>query len=296
MVGGRAVSFRFGALALALCAALGCSTYSTYKSAPIDCSVMNAYDLDVVDSEFMMTYGASDHTTDAGVTPKVEGIPGGPLCGDATALHVVGASYNDWGSLFGFYGFGNKDESAREGMSFWARAPGNGQKGITILLDDPNTFNPNANCPASADAGAVTIIPPGDGGNAYCTTYCTPDAGAVTASPPAYDPSNGMPLSSGSSTAPLPENACSNSYQTEISLTADWAFYTIPFSQFQQQATPDRVPNSTLSMVGSSPQTKMLTSSISKVTFRLPKGSPYELWFDRLGFYGKKRGSDGGGQ
>lgn len=287
------MSSRFGVVALVVCGSLGCTSYSTYKTAPPDCSVMNAYDLDIVDSEFGMTYGANDHTTDAAVMPKVVSIPEGPLCGDATALHVVGAYYNDWGSLFGFYGFGNKNESTRQGMSFWARAPGNGQKAITILLDDPNTFNPTANCPADAGAGAVTVIPPADG-SAYCTTYCTPDAGSTTALPPAYDPASGAPLSSGASTAPLPANACSNSYQTEISLTRDWAFYTIPFSQFQQQATPDRVPNPVLSMVGSSPQTNMLTSSISKVTFRLPKGSPYDLWFDRLGFYGNKRSADGG--
>lgn len=289
------MSARCGVLALVLCGLLGCTTYSTYKTVPADCSVMNAYDLDVVDSQFMMTYGASDHTVEAGVMPAVDPIPGGPLCGDAKALHIVGASYNDWGSLFGFYGFGNKNESSREGMSFWARAPGNGQKGLTILLDDPNTFNPNAVCPADAGAGVVTVIPPPDGGGVYCSTYCTPDAGSTTATPPVFDPATGVTLSSGSSTAPLPENACSNSYQTEISLTADWAFYTIPFSQFQQQATPDRVPNAALTTVGSSPQTKILTSSISNVTFRLPKGSPYELWFDRIGFYGKKRSSDGGG-
>ncbi|HSY39320.1 MAG TPA: hypothetical protein VLA79_07320, partial [Polyangia bacterium] len=220
---------RAAAVALALGSALGCTAYATYKPpVPPDCSVMNAYDIENIDSEFMMAWNSKDGTpggsmsTDAGTNPE------GPLCGDANVLVVKGDHNNDWGSLFGFYAFGKKDESTREGLSFWARAPGNTGKGLTILLDDPNTYDPYVSC--TVDGG--TVLPPGDAG-ANCTTYCTLDAG-MGGTPPTYDPSNGMVLSSGTSVAPPPANACGNEYQTELALTADWHFYTIPFDRFQQ--------------------------------------------------------------
>ncbi len=283
------------ALALALGPTLGCTAYATRKNLPVDCSVMNAYDLDNVDSFFGMMYGANDHTSDAAVNPVVDSFPDGALCGDTSGLHIVGTYYNDWGSLFGFWSFPKKDESTADGMSFWARAPGSSGKGITILLDDPNTKNPSAICAMDGGTpGPPLVIPPGDGG-AHCTTYCTPDGGMTTATAPVFSP-EGMPLSSGTSTAPLPANACSNSYQWELSLTSDWKFYTIPFREFQQQPNQDKVPNSVLSMIGTTPDTTLLTSSIWWLTFRMPKGAPYELWFDRVGFYRPKGSADGGGQ
>ncbi|HVV50226.1 MAG TPA: hypothetical protein VHO06_11240 [Polyangia bacterium] len=283
------------ALACALGGTLGCTAYATKKSLPIDCSVMNAYDLDnAVDNDFGYIFGANDATRDASVGHSVDTIPDGPICGDKTALHITGVSFNDWGSLFSFYQFTKLDEATREGMSFWARAPGESNKGITVLLDDPNTKNWSANC--MADGGVKVAIPPGDAG-AYCTTYCTPDAGSgTTATAPVYDPASGAPLSSGNSTAQLPANACGNSYQIELSLTSDWKFYTIPFAEFQQQPNQDRVPNPSLEMVGPAPGTAMLTQALWELTVRMPKGAPYEFWFDRVGFYSKKTtdgGSDG---
>src|SRR5262249_52390613 len=125
----------------------------------------------------------------------VETIPDGALCGDTMALHVAGPGYyNDWGAVFGFYSFGKKVETTREGLSFWARAPGSTSKGLTILLDDPNTYNPGASC---TDAGQ--IVPPGDAG-ANCYTYCSADGGS-TSSGPIVDTTTGMVLSSGTSTA-----------------------------------------------------------------------------------------------
>jgi hypothetical protein len=228
----------------------------------------------------------------------VETFPDGPLCGDTTGLHVIGLDYNDWGSLFSFYTFPKKNEATAEGMSFWARAPGTSAKGITILLDDPNTKNPSANCGVDSGVpGVPAVIPPCDAG-CFCTTYCTPDGGGTSVTAPVYDPASGATLSSGTSTAPLPANACSNSYQWELTLTSDWKFYTIPFKEFQQQQNQDKVPNPALPMIGMTPDTTMLTSSIWWMTFRMPKGAPYELWFDRVGFYRQKGigSADGGGQ
>ncbi len=280
-------------------AGVGCTAYATNKNLPVDCTVQNAYDLDKLDmTEFTMAWSSHDSTTDAGWTPgdagpppngiltKVVPIPDGAICGDTTALHVASDNYyNDWGSVFGFYGFGKKIETTREGLSFWARAPGNTNKSLTILLDDPNTYNPAAMC---VTPGAV--VPPGDAG-ANCSTYCLADGGS-TATGPITDP-NGNVLSSGTSTAPLPANSCGNSYQTELVLTADWRFYKVPFGAFQQQHNPDKVPNVALN-APLTQGTYLLTSSIWNMTFRVPKATPFDLWFDRLGFYGPKAPGDGG--
>jgi hypothetical protein len=284
-----APSLAFAVLVAVLVALLGlggCTAYATKKNLPIDCSVENAYDIDNIDSEFGMSWSSHDGTTDAGFMPAVQTIPDGALCTDTTAFHVTSLNYyNDWGAVFGFYGFGKKIETARQGLSFWARAPGNTNKGLTILIDDPNTYNPSASC---TDAGMV--VPPGDAG-ANCTTYCLADGGS-TATGPVLDP-NGNVLSSGTSTAPLPANSCGNSYQTQLTLTADWHFYTIPFSAFHQMNNPDKVPNAALTETGSAEGTYLLTSSIWNMTFRVPKAAPFDLWFDRLGFYSPRTPGEG---
>jgi hypothetical protein len=289
------------ALPLLALAGLGaCTAYSTKRNLPVDCTVQNAYDVDNINAEFSMAWSSHDSTSDAawtsgdagnppvGILTAVATIPDGALCGDATALHVASQNYyNDWGAVFGFYGFGKKVETTRQGLSFWARAPGNTNKSLTIILDDANTYNPGAMCTHPGE-----IIPPGDGG-ANCTTYCTPDGG-VTSTGPITD-GNGNVLSSGTSSAPLPPNGCGNSYATTLVLTTDWQFYTVPFSKFQQQNTPDKVPNSDLKQTGPlAPTTYLLTPWIWNMTFRVPKDSPFDLWVDRLGFYSPKGTGDGG--
>jgi hypothetical protein len=275
------------ALVLALVGAAGCTAYSTYKNLPVDCTVQNAYDLDNIDTEFNMTWSSSDSTTDAAPKPDLETIPGG-LCGDTTALVARGGYYNDWGSLFGFYSFGNKNESTREGLSFWARAPGDSGKGLTILMDDVNSYDPYVTCPV--DAGATILPPPPDSG-VYCTTHCTYDAG--TGGTGTVLDQNGNILSSGVLTTPPQPNQCGNDYQVQLSLTSDWRFYTIPFSQFQQTKNPNMVPNDVFTEIGSAPGTRLVTSAILNMIFRLPRNAAYELWFDRLSFYRKKAPGDG---
>jgi hypothetical protein len=272
---------RAGAVALAFSSALGCTAYSTYKPpVPPDCSVMNAYDIENIDAELTKAWSSKDNT-DGSISTDAGTIPGGPLCGDGNVLVVKGDHDNDWGSLFGFYAFGRKDESTREGLSFWARAPGNTGKAFTLLLDDLNTYDPYVSC--TPDGG--TVLPPGDAG-AFCTTYCTLDAGA-SGTPPTYGP-DGTLLSSGTSVAPPPANACGNEYSTEVVVTGDWQFYTIPFDRFQQAHNPNKVPNAVFTETGSAPGTTLMTSAIMNMIFRFPKESAEDLWISDLGFYSKK--------
>jgi hypothetical protein len=131
----------------------------------------------------------------------------------------------------------------------------------------------------------VVSVPPGDGGS-FCTTYCTLDGGVGTM-PTTYGP-DGVILSSGTTVAPPPANACGNEFQTEVQVTQDWQFYTIPFDRFQQVHNPNKVPNGVFTETGSAPGTPLMTSAIINMIFRFPKESAEDLWISHLGFYRKK--------
>lgn len=278
---------------LALAVTAGCAPYATRKVVPVDCTAQDGYVFDSIQSYFSMYVFTSNDTTPGSVmTATVNPIPDGALCGDTSALEAVAQHNNDWGSLFGFYSFPVKHEAAMEGLSFWARAPGNTGKAFTLLMDDSNTHDPDVAC-GGVDAGLV-LPPPPDSGIA-CTTYCTPDAGA-SAAPPTYGP-DGQPLSSGTLTAPMAVNACGNDYWVVVEVTSDWRFYTIPFALFSQQKQPNMVgaANGVFSP-GPTPGTTIVTSSINNMIFRFPKESAQDLWIDRMSFYRHGVGDGGAGQ
>jgi hypothetical protein len=268
---------RAGVVSLALVCALGCSKYPTLKSQnpTVDCTIENAYDFDttrIIDGT--MTYGSGDPLGNPVLNPTVQPIPEGSLCDSANAINFQAADYNDWGDLFGFYGFGPRDESAYAGMSFWARAPGASNKSFTISLDDANTF---------ASDGTVMV---------NCKNYNV-DGGTLGPTQPAVDPMTGIPISGTTNNAP-PADACGNSYTTPVTVTTDWRFYTIPFDKFLQSAMPSRVPNAKLMEVGAVPGTGLLTNKIMGLVFRMPKASTTDLWFAKMTFYRNKTGGTSG--
>jgi len=265
------------ALVVAVLGGLGCSKYPTLKtqSPTVDCAVMNAYDFDpTVIDDGMHTYGSGDPFADANLTPGHTAIPAGSLCEETTALEFQASGHNDWGDLFGFYGFGPRDESAYEGMSFWSRAPGATNKSFTISLDDVNTF---------ASDGTVVV---------NCTNYNV-DGGNQGPTQPAVDPNTGIPISGTTNNAP-PSNACGNSYTTTVIVTTDWQLYTIPFTQFRQSAMPSRVPNDKLTEVGTVPGTGLLTNKIMGLVFRMPKAATTDLWLAKMAFYRNKTAGTAG--
>src|SRR6185369_10814010 len=145
----RILGFALGLAALG--AGGGCGAYATITNVPVDCLVENAYELEMTaDAEQLsavdlsMVYNAGDTSAGAKITTTIETIPEGKLCGASKALEITAHHYDDWGALAGFYGFTAgmtyRDESAFEGLSYWARAPGPTGKGYTIELNDANTF------------------------------------------------------------------------------------------------------------------------------------------------------------
>lgn len=282
-----------GAVLFVLGGALGCTAYPTIKpSAALDCSLDTGYDLDPVDLSTAFGYG--DTTPGAAMTAAFTTLPDGARCSSTSALLITTHHYNDWGAAAGFYGFHattapSRDESAYQGMSFWARGPGATGKSFNIVLDDFNTYDATPLPPGEADAAADP-----DPTDSNCIAYSTSDGG--TQSVTIIDPATGMVLSSGTASVTA-TNACGNGYQVVATVTADWRFYTIPFNQFHQTAMPNRVPNATLMETGSAPGTSLLTSKLSLLTLRMPKEAEMELWIDKLGFYRKRgqgAGADGG--
>jgi hypothetical protein len=259
--------------------AAGCTAYPTHKSLPLDCNITSRYQFDVIYP--FDTVGVADlwssADSDGGVAPAfvgvtVEPLPDGPRCMSNAALRIESRRNNDWGSLFGVNNFA-RNASEYEGLAFWARAPGNTSKAFTMLLDDPNTAEP-VNV---ADRNCIVR------GN---------DAGSGTGQ---IDPSTGMVIPGTVTSAPEPDQ-CGNSYSVLVVVTTDWAFYTIPFSRFQQGPTPNRVPNAALMEVGPVEGTSLLTSQLLNLIIRMPKEASIELWIDDLGFYrtGPATGGDGG--
>jgi hypothetical protein len=276
--------------------AIGCTAYPTLKvAAPLDCSVEDQYEFQ---SPMIDTFEPGENLTwfssgDPNFMPTVavEPITDGTRCGSTGALVYRTAHNNDWGSLIGDYGFPGptgRDGSMYEGLSFWARAPGNTNKTFTILLGDANT-----NCGGTADPmTGLCPDPPG----AYCKTYSTPDGGSGAPLGTVYDPATGMPISGTTMQAP-PADSCGNAYFLVATVTADWRLYTFPFGMFQQGNMPNHVPNSVFTMIGSVPGTALLTTKLTNFTLRMPKEATVELWMDNLSFYRKKgsaTGSDGG--
>jgi hypothetical protein len=264
------------ALFLTLVGMAGCDTYTTLKNTPIDCTANDGYQFSTIGNNYdtvgdNVFWGSGDSTpgatvgSDANHEVSVETIPDGPRC-DSTAAAVLRAANNDdWGCLFGSNNIGApRDASPYEGLSFWARAPGNTTKGFTIAFDDANTavINNIGNCKYYAPSGQQQVNVPAE--------------------------VNGQSVSTSSAvTRPTYPDECGNMYSAVMLVTSDWAFYTIPFSSFQQDPKPNRVPNAVLTQVGTAPGTALLTNQILTLIIRFPKEATAELWLDNLAFYHK---------
>jgi hypothetical protein len=261
------------ALLLVLAGAAGCDPYPTLKNDPVDCTVEDPYEfLPISTFSNFDTVGDSNWWTASDSTPgaaeaieaSIENIPEGPRCGSNAAAVLRAAHNNDWGCLFGLNSVSQHDGSQYEGLSFWARAPGNTTKGFQIQLNDPNTTREGA------------------------TSYCV-DVGGNTGQPFITVSIDGQSVqTSNGVTRPTLPDECGNNYSAVMLVTTEWVLYTLPFARFQQAALPNRVPNAVLTHVGTVPGTGLLTDQILQLLIRFPKEATAELWIDNLAFYRKK--------
>jgi hypothetical protein len=271
------------ALLLGLGGVIGCSAEPLFRDEPINCSVEDPYDFDPLTISFAC-YG--DSTPDASVgADNSKPIGDAGLCGTQTAQVITSSHNDDWGSTCGPNGnFGPLDESAYEGISFWARAAAGTSQGFTFSLYDAN--NTLAADPKNPNA-------PGSG---HCKNYNAIDGGiAGSTTVGVADPQTGQVLTGVAVASRQPDecgNNKTNSYDYVMAVTNEWALYTIPWGKFTQGAYPNRVPNSIL-VAGTVPGTGLLTTELYSLGIRPPKEAPFELWIDKLSFY-RKRVHDAG--
>jgi hypothetical protein len=257
-----------GVWLFALGAAPGCDPYATLKDVPIDCEAEAGYEFELI-NDFEKTddvawWPAGDSTPYQKTEPTIRAIPDGGRCGSKNASVLAASGNNDWGSLFGLNTLSpHNNASTYEGLSFWARAPGNTTKGFMMLLNDPNT--------AALDGVTSNCIDLGGGENNPNTITVSIDGQSVQ--------------TSGGATRPILPNECGNGYTAMMLVTSEWAFYTVPFGRFQQDPKPNRVPNAILTKVGNVPGTGLLTDNLLQLMLRMPKEARTELWIDNLAFY-----------
>jgi hypothetical protein len=280
-------------LLLGLGGAVGCSAYPTFKDAPINCLADKQYEFDpnTVSADVVCD---GDSTPDAFPTGHyqqlVEPIEGSGRCDSTTSLVIRSSHHNDWGINCNFNSFADhnvnsdgswqyipRDESAWEGLSFWARAPGNTSKGFTLALDDANTTVKDAKSTPGGHCKYYNAVDGGIGGS------------TINA---ALDPATGQVVSGSAIASRLPDecgNNKGNSYTDVVTVTSEWAFYTIPWGQFTQAAYPNRVPNPVLTETGNVPGTGLLTDQLYYLSLRPSKEVDFELWMDKVRFYSKKK-------
>jgi len=266
-------------LLLGLGAMIGCSAYPTFREESVNCAADSDYEFDPkeVPPRNCSADSTAGHDHDASIDPALETIEGGGRCGSQQAVVIRLSHYNDWGASCGFYDGWSpiaRNEAAYDGLSFWARAPGNTSKAFTLSISDANTT-------------AVA-----QGGN--CIIYDAVDGGIQGSTITAFqDPTNPGVIISGSGVASRLPDECGNTTRTNaytyvMSVTAEWAFYTIAFSHFTQAPYANRVPNTVLTEAGDVPGTGLLTSEIFGFDIQPPKETAFELWLDKIRFYRTK--------
>lgn len=232
-----------------LCA---CSSNVEQRVYELDCGVNDDYDFTIAQpmegtATTWFTFG--DQTPDSTTTLELRPLPDG-RCGSTAALVLTSTGHTDWGAGFGEYNMPTAplDATGYEGVSFWARAPvPHTSTGFLLSVNDRNTIMNGMVCtqPMVAAAG---------GGYTYN------EAGMIV-------PVGGeLPAA----------NDCGNAFQRVVTVTRNWELYLLPFTSFQQQAQPNRIPS------GLDP------SGIYQFTINIPKDSIIELWIDDLGVYRRR--------
>jgi hypothetical protein len=318
-----AVGFGGGiALLLARAGVFDCSSYSTYKDLPTDCSAQNGYVLyskaddknpvrDLTLSNFSQWFGAADYTLDGGLpvpgpyaasipTPTSEVIPNvsdAGLCDQFPKAMVFHASHNnDWGGLFGNWNFAKGEHND---ASNWTDKNGNDQKdyweGIAFWVRAPGATTKGFTLSVDDENTQVASIDP-DSGVVTIPSNCRPYStdggvsGQSTGSAGLLDPNSGTPLSGSGTTRAAYPDECGNSYTTIVEVTSDWRFYVIPFSQLKQDLRPNRLPNSAFDTpYNEKLGTRLVTSALRGVGLRMTREAEMELWIAGMAFYHKNQ-------
>lgn len=211
-------------------------------------------------------------------------------CGDTGMIRLEARGHNFYGTGFGDWAH-NADNSRAigtgfEGISFWARSPGNTDKTFMLFVDDGRTIVLTPPAPDGGGLPAATaadqdldgdgFVGPGDiARGTRCRLPPSQELGRVACyyggtQPPATP-----------TRVPEPDE-CGNQFHTYITTTPDWRLYLLPWSELLQWPCPNRLEGG------------LDAGDIAKLEIKFIQGSSYDLWLDNIAFY-RRRGDASAG-
>lgn len=277
---------------------LGCSAGEQRTAEAVDCSAADAYEFQNIsdfaggDSGwFLYADNTPGGVPDPALTPNVlvtQAPPPG-RCGDLGMVELKAYGHNQYGAGFGDYV--HNDEISRangtgyEGISFWARSPGNTDKTFMLNVDDGRTIVYPPKPPAEGGLPPATSADQdldGDGligaGDVARGTRCRlppdPKLGKVAC----YY--GGQLPPSTPTRVPEPDE-CGNQFHTYVTTTENWQLFLIPWSELVQWPCPNRLDG------GIDP------ADVAGFQIKLAQGTNYDIWLDNIAFY--RRRADVGG-
>ena len=291
------------ARALLGCAALvasGCATKARLAAGDVDCTQGDAYEFSPI-SEF--TGGQAGWYLYADNTPG--GIPNPALtsnvaitqldppgrCGDTGIVELQASGHAFYGSGFGDYAHNpdgsRADGEGYEGISFWARSPGNTDKTFMLYVDDgrtivlpppppePGVLPPAMPPPMPGDVGDTDLD--GDGlvgpGDIARGTRCRLPPPQALGEPACYR--GGAQAPATPTRVPEPDE-CGNQFHTYVTTTPDWQLFLLPWDQLIQWPCPNRLEGG------------IDHADIAKIEIKFIQGSTYDLWLDNIEFYRRR--------
>lgn len=277
---------------------LGCGEDWPREAASVDCSAGDAYEFSNI-SDF--TSGDSGWFLYADRTPG--GVPNAAAgsnvliqqvdppgrCGDTGMVELRAYGHNEYGVGFGDWAHNAEISRANgtgyDGISFWARSPGNTDKTFMLYVDDGRTI---VFPPAPPEGGGLPEATSadrdldGDGfvgaGDVARGTRCRLPPDASLSRPACY---YGGSLPPATATRVPEPDECGNQFHTYVTTTEDWQLYLLPWSQLKQWPCPNRLDG------GIDP------ADIAQLQIKLVQGSNYDIWLDNIAFY--RRRADAGG-
>ena len=264
----------------------------------VDCTVTDAYEFSP--TPFALFEGSSSgwylytDKTPGGVPHIPGGVPipaidsnvpvtqlNPPRCGSTGALELEAYGNNYWGAGFADWQHnaqsGEANGTGYQGISFWARSPGNTDKTFLLRVDDDRTFVTQTTPP---DGGTLPAIISGDQdldgdgllgpGDIAAETNCKLPPAQKLGDPACYY--GGVQAPDAVTRVPQP-GECGNPFHTYVTTTENWELYLLPWSRLVQWPCPNRLAG------GIDP------STIRKIEVRLEQGTHYDIWLDDIQFY-----------
>jgi hypothetical protein len=269
--------------------AVGCATKPRAVTSAVDCTQGDAYEFSNISN---FTGGAAGWYLYADNTPG--GIPNPTVtsnveivlldppgrCGDTGVIELKASGHNFYGSGFGDYmhnGAATRaDGTGFEGISFWARSPGNTDKTFMMYVDDGRTI---VLPPTPSDAGldGGDVAGPGD---IAPGTRCRLPPPQTLGQPACYFGGSQPP----STPTRVPEpDECGNQFHTYVTTTDDWQLFLLPWDQLQQWPCPNRLEGG------------LDHADLAKIEIKFIQGSTYDLWLDNIAFYRRRTADAGSG-